>query len=84
MLKSLHRLKNSRARPKWMPWWPTSRFLVRLQSNEGTFMEFDVNTLRSLVTVVSFLTFIGIIGWAYSRKNSADFDKAANLPFEQD
>ncbi|MCM2295092.1 cbb3-type cytochrome c oxidase subunit 3 [Rhodoferax sp.] len=47
-------------------------------------MELDVNTLRSLITVVSFLTFIGIIVWAYSRKNSADFDKAANLPFEQD
>ncbi len=47
-------------------------------------MEFDINTLRSLVTVVSFLTFIGIIVWAYSRKNSADFEKAANLPFEQD
>lgn len=47
-------------------------------------MAFDVNTLRSLVTVVSFLTFIGIIVWAYSRKNSDDFDKAANLPFEQD
>ncbi len=47
-------------------------------------MDFDVNTLRSWVTVVSFLTFIGIIAWAYSRKSSADFDKAANLPFEQD
>jgi len=47
-------------------------------------MEFDVNTLRSLVTVVSFLTFIGIVVWAYARKNSPEFDKAANLPFEQD
>jgi cytochrome c oxidase cbb3-type subunit 4 len=47
-------------------------------------MDFDVNTLRSLVTLVSLFTFIGIIVWAYSRKNSADFDKAANLPFEQD
>ena len=47
-------------------------------------MDFDVNTLRAWVTVVSFLTFIGIIAWAYSRKNSADFDQAANLPFEQD
>jgi cytochrome c oxidase cbb3-type subunit 4 len=47
-------------------------------------MEFDVNSLRASGTLVSFLTFIGIIGWAYSRKNSADFDKAANLPFEQD
>lgn len=32
----------------------------------------------------SFLTFIGIIVWAYARKNAADFEKAANLPFEQD
>lgn len=47
-------------------------------------MEFDVNMLRSLVTVVSFLVFVGIIAWAYSRKNAADFEKAANLPFEQD
>lgn len=47
-------------------------------------MEFDVNTLRSLVTVVSFLTFVGIIAWAYAFKNASEFDKAANLPFEQD
>jgi cytochrome c oxidase cbb3-type subunit 4 len=47
-------------------------------------MEFDVNTLRSLATVVSFVTFIGIIAWAFARKNAPDFDKAANLPFEQD
>jgi cytochrome c oxidase cbb3-type subunit 4 len=47
-------------------------------------MEFDVNTLRLVVTVVSLFTFVGIVAWACSRKNSADFDKAANLPFEQD
>lgn len=47
-------------------------------------MEFDVNTLRTLATVTSFITFVGIIGWAYARKNQSEFDKAANLPFEQD
>jgi len=47
-------------------------------------MELDINTLRSLATVVSFVTFIGIIVWAYSRRNAADFEEAANLPFEQD
>ena len=47
-------------------------------------MEFDMNTLRSLATVASFITFIGIIVWAYSRRNAADFEEAANLPFEQD
>lgn len=44
----------------------------------------DINTLRSLTTVVSFAVFIGIVWWAWSRKRSADFDEAANLPFEQD
>ena len=47
-------------------------------------MEFDINSLRSLATVVSFLTFIGIVAWAYSGLKAADFEKAANLPFEQD
>jgi cytochrome c oxidase cbb3-type subunit 4 len=28
--------------------------------------------------------FIGIVWWAWSRKRSADFDQAAQLPFEQD
>jgi cytochrome c oxidase cbb3-type subunit IV len=47
-------------------------------------MELDINTLRSLATVLSFITFIGIIVWAYSRRNAADFEEAARLPFEQD
>lgn len=47
-------------------------------------MEFDVNTLRSLATVLSFVTFVGIVVWALSRKNSAEFEQAARLPFEQD
>ncbi|MBP6157286.1 MAG: CcoQ/FixQ family Cbb3-type cytochrome c oxidase assembly chaperone, partial [Polaromonas sp.] len=29
-------------------------------------------------------TFIGIFAWAYSRRNRADFDEAARLPFGQD
>jgi cytochrome c oxidase cbb3-type subunit 4 len=44
----------------------------------------DVNTLRSLATVVSLITFIGIVVWAWSRRNAADFEEAARLPFEQD
>ncbi|RJQ47290.1 MAG: cbb3-type cytochrome c oxidase subunit 3 [Gaiellales bacterium] len=44
----------------------------------------DVNTLRSLVTVVGLVTFIGIVIWAWSRRNAADFEQAARLPFEQD
>jgi cytochrome c oxidase cbb3-type subunit 4 len=44
----------------------------------------DINTLRSAATVVSFITFIGILVWAYSRSNAADFEEAAQLPFDQD
>ena len=44
----------------------------------------DINTLRSVTTLVSFAVFIGIVWWAWSHKRSADFDQAAQLPFEQD
>lgn len=44
----------------------------------------DINTLRSIVTVVAFITFLGIVVWAWSSRNTASFDEAARLPFEQD
>ena len=44
----------------------------------------DVNILRSAATVVSFVTFIGIVWWAWSKRRADDFSEAANLPFEQD
>jgi cytochrome c oxidase cbb3-type subunit 4 len=44
----------------------------------------DINTLRALVTVVTFAVFIGIVWWALLRRNQASFDEAARLPFAQD
>lgn len=44
----------------------------------------DVNELRTIITVLSFVTFCGIILWAYARHNKARFDDAANLPFADD
>ena len=44
----------------------------------------DINDLRSIVTVVSLLTFVGIVVWAWSKRNKADFDEAARLPFKDD
>ncbi len=42
----------------------------------------DINDLRSIVTVVSMLTFLGIVWWAYGVKsNKQRFAEAANLPF---
>jgi len=44
----------------------------------------DVNDLRSMLTVLAFVTFIGIVVWAYSGRRRAAFDEAANLPFSED
>jgi cytochrome c oxidase cbb3-type subunit 4 len=41
----------------------------------------DINDLRVVVTVLSFVVFLGIVAWAYSRKRKRDFDEAAQLPF---
>jgi len=43
----------------------------------------DINLLRSIVTVLSFVLFIGIVVWAWSARNRERFDEAARLPFEQ-
>ena len=47
-------------------------------------MEFDINILRAIATLVSFGAFIGIVWWAWSKRRSNDFSEAANLPFQQD
>ncbi len=44
----------------------------------------DLTTLRSIVTLISFLVFIGIVLWAWSGKNRARFQEAAMLPFADD
>jgi cytochrome c oxidase cbb3-type subunit 4 len=44
-------------------------------------MDIDLNTLRSLVTLLSFFVFGGIVYWACSSENKARFDEAANIPF---
>ena len=41
----------------------------------------DLDILRSAVTLLSFLTFAGIVAWALSPRNRAAFDEARRLPF---
>ena len=41
----------------------------------------DVNNLRVAVTLLSFVVFVGILAWAWSRRNAAGFAQAAQLPF---
>jgi cytochrome c oxidase cbb3-type subunit 4 len=47
-------------------------------------MNFDVNDLRSIVTVVSLAVFLGICLWAYRRSNRDRFDEAARVPFQSE
>jgi cytochrome c oxidase cbb3-type subunit 4 len=44
----------------------------------------DLNTLRSVTTVVMFAIFVGIVVWAYSRRHVATFEDAARLPLIDD
>lgn len=44
----------------------------------------DVNDLRSVATVLAFVTFIGIVAWAMAGRRRRDFDAAAQLPFGDD
>lgn len=37
--------------------------------------------LHVALTVLSFLIFVGIAIWAFSRRRKRDFDEAARLPF---
>ena len=46
-------------------------------------MSIDINTLREVVTVVSLVTFVGILAWVVSARNKARFEAAARLPFEE-
>jgi cytochrome c oxidase cbb3-type subunit 4 len=48
------------------------------------FSQVDITILRIAATLASFVTFIGILVWAYSRRRAADFEAASLLPFEQD
>jgi cytochrome c oxidase cbb3-type subunit 4 len=44
----------------------------------------DFATLGSIMTVVAFAAFIGIVLWACSDKARRGFDEAARLPFDED
>ena len=39
------------------------------------------NLLHSIMTLITFITFVGIVVWAWSRKRKREFDEAAHAPF---
>ncbi len=44
----------------------------------------DINDLRSIFTVLTFIAFVGIVWWAYSGHRKQAFDEAALLPLDDD
>jgi cytochrome c oxidase cbb3-type subunit IV len=44
----------------------------------------EVNLLRTIGEVTSFLMFIGILVWALSGARNKGFNEAAQLPFDDD
>ena len=41
----------------------------------------DINDIRSVLTLLALLCFLGICAWAYSKSAKKGFDEAAQLPF---
>ena len=44
----------------------------------------DINDLRSLLTVLTLISFVGIVWWAFSSRRKAVYEEAAMLPLEDD
>jgi len=44
----------------------------------------DYATSGSIYTVIVFVSFIGIVLWAYSKKSKANFDEAEKLIFDDE
>jgi len=41
----------------------------------------DINDLRIAVTVVSLVTFLGLMAWVWTARNRSRLEEAAQLPF---
>ncbi len=44
----------------------------------------NAGLVGTIVTVLFFLLFIGIVWWIYHKENKHKHEEAANLPFEED
>jgi|LakMenE18May11ns_1017448.scaffolds.fasta_scaffold5221325_2 cytochrome c oxidase cbb3-type subunit 4 len=44
----------------------------------------DINNLRSAVTVISLLLFVGLVAMTLKRSRRSEFEEAAQLPFAED
>lgn len=44
----------------------------------------DINDFRSLFTVLTFLSFVAIVIWAWSGRRREEFDEAARMVLDDD
>jgi cytochrome c oxidase cbb3-type subunit 4 len=44
----------------------------------------DQGVIGSIFTVIVFVSFIGVVIWAFSSRNKKNFDEAANLVFDDE
>ena len=44
----------------------------------------DINDMRALVTVLTFIAFIAIVVWAWSGRRREEFDQAARMALDDD
>jgi cytochrome c oxidase cbb3-type subunit 4 len=44
----------------------------------------DQGIIGSIFTVIVFIAFIGVVYWAFSKRNKDRFDEAANLVFDDE
>ena len=44
----------------------------------------ELNTVRMVVEVAAFVSFLAIVAWAWSARNRERFEDAAHLPFDGD
>lgn len=47
-------------------------------------MDFDINTMRSFITLLSLVMFVGLMVWTWNQRHKSAFDEAAQLPFLDD
>ncbi len=44
----------------------------------------EIVSFHSIWTLILFISFIGIVFWAYSSRRKTDFDEASNLIFDDE
>lgn len=44
----------------------------------------DINDLRSLFTVLTFMAFVAIVVWAWSSRRREEFDEASHMALDDD